>query len=1621
MDSRPGEQPQGTSPFRKNGVNDENGSTFNEPGFRKLATVVPYKLNGVIETDSKPILFSTDNINSAIGYFNAETELYEAIIDDNPSHLVNFPNDGRRMEFTLDHYITGQAQRNYKNQMVIVFTDKDKWPKYLNCDDPSISVIDDIRLFAYFKPPKIFSEQTIGGSLPSGAYYIAIGYERNDGTSTPYSRVSSVTTITPPTTGTTSDKALDIRITEADTSYDSLRVAIISKVLGVTKAVELNDFIPISSGIIEFTYSGDNLSTDISVESILVQPAIYNKVGTVGQLNDYLYLGDVEEEPDINDMQPYALMINIEWKSEIINALAPPPEHVAGKKKGMMHEETYAYYVRYKKTRGGFTKWYTIAGPAPITGDEVESTEATAGGYTGSDSPKYKVDDTIHYFNSLAKTGSCGVWLNDTELYPDTVDFDASTIGGVNLRGEKVRHHKMPTIRWCKNNLYPNDDNYGKTELDILGIVATNVRIPDRYIGVIDGYEIGYAKRTVGNMTVYGQSVLMHGVVNNFDKDKSTGNGATIYTSGGNWRTSIWHKGDGNFNNNYELVQLRKDTFRFHAFDLLFNKPSIEPTYISSQLRMKRNMPSNECYIEDGQENANKPEAFLVDYTIGERPVPATPTHYLRRIKNSIYLPNGINTNGFVNARHENTFAGTLLGTDWDLNYDDSGLRVKGQDYTEDNVGCPGFEETYLVNLIAIKANLYDNFFSQSMVSAGDSRPLTSIDPFWGGDTFVCDYTFHTYGRHETNDGWGAGIAGKKAIRRFVCESASNLALRYEIIGNIYSKWYPHNPVSINTNANTTYIIDFDRGQDPNQFGYDKSLNALNDLVSSVIFNPFREEIIIHPYRIHRGGKNTRTGRPRSWRTFLPLDYYEMQKNMGRLIHLEGMDDRLLIHMESALFYTQDKVKLEAGLLSVTLGAGDIFQFEPQEAISAKLGYAGTQHDLACVRTPIGYVFVDAKVGEIYIYKGKLENLNEGVNTFLREFLKIKEKNIYTGNGITIGWDQKYKRILLTVKNRTLVNSNTIIKDFQDTTEFWSSLVIGDIVRYNNRLIKYEGINPEDSEFQCPDNPDDPIYTWDKTDPICVEDGDGNNIGLQRWQNRVRRTNGILDGYTEANTPNGGIGPYFPDQPSDDCPPPAPVITWEPASAQCQEVETIGCEEGYTLSEDGTYCYKEETTAPTIDTSGICVAVSTLTGYGGNGMRIFATTSDYTNHLSGTFSTNNIALWAGSPAGSIAGTPPSFVNREGVWVDTNCDGTKDALASGKVLQFSINIVVAVAKTVYIVMAGDNTFRVDLNGTTVADCDGTNIAGGGINPTDNFTFSYAFPVNLIIGNNLFTFRGVGDGSVNDALAVAVFDNTFTQMQAAVVEGDLTYLFRTSDYIGTTIDIATCPTGWQLDTSGGSGSYVCRRTLTEAPIPSGFVNTGYIEYELRCRSINGYPDGFCEDNTPTGGEGIYIEPVFNNEICLTEAPPSGPIIITGTVTFNCADNNCIDTGYTYLSFTFTDPTPANLEIWVAERHTLFGGMELRGYEIVDPIPPGTSTNIYWQKAFLVTIPAGVTSYTTAAIIYAHIVNTVGDITTWRCNNCSTPTTDLYFKLDSPDGGIYELSFTSTVSGITIHIIP
>jgi hypothetical protein len=1055
--TRPHEQPESTVPFSKNGI-ILDGVPRNEPGFILSAAIIPYTPIGVIETDKFPVIISTDNTNTAVGYYDADNDRYTPIANDATYTY--------KLGLSTNFPVNGQSQRNYKGEIIIVFTDFNTFPKFLNCDVPVINALDDWRLFPRASTPDLTTNIIDGGTLAPGGYYILGKCIKNDGTETQY-LVTSDALIIPGATNTNSGKSIQAVFTNLDPNYNFLQVAIISKINGVTSAVTLEPVRIGTGNRVSIIYTGANLTTTATLEELLVQPAEYSKVKTIGQLNDALYLGNLEREEEIL-LQKYMLLAKLEFVSELISVLPRNEDHVSGKKKSFMHREVYAFYIRLSKAGGsGWTPLFTIPGPEPLTSDFDQESEALYGG--GLPATVYQTSDTIRTFNASAKTGICGVWVNANETYPDTDDYDASTIGGINLRNRVVQHHRMPSIRWCKQNLYANNSNYGKSQLDLLGIQVSNIIIPAQFQNRLDGgYEIYYAKRSISNSTVVAQSALLYAARHGTGSGTRviTGPDTDYKTTGGNWHAQVdW---DGGTREKPLVIDLK--LFRFHAFDLLFNQPAIAPKFVAQELLLHRsNMPMIEDFTITGGKR-NGPISYLIDYVKdGSPPIAPEAGTVIRRIADTAgdlpqYVPNNLVSGKWYNVMAEKVYAGKLLGPEM---LDGSDIAYSNL-WTGPNAEKPNeaaqFETCYLSNLMNLPSDIYLPFNAQSVVRVAPRQ--TGNTPMFGGDVFICDYSFNTYGWHDyqnstySEDPTRDPFMGIKTARRILCESASNIYNRFEIVGNIYSKWYPNSPLE-KDDANQ-YLNLFDRRIEPNQFGYTKDSNALNDIIAVTMFDPLAEDLRVFPFRIHRSGKLNRQLKIRSWRSFLPLDYYELQKNMGVIEHIEGMDDRLLIHCTNALFYTHPKLNLEQGSLAVVIGNGDIFDFEPQEPYSDKLGYAGTQHNLACYRTPAGYIFTDVTHGEIYLFKNQLKLMTEGIDIFLRDHLTVKENNPFIGNGITIGYDQEFKRIILTCKNLILPAG---VKPLEKTQSFIDSLTPGEsLVTDSNRLMRFLGVS---ADYQC--------------------------------------------------------------------------------------------------------------------------------------------------------------------------------------------------------------------------------------------------------------------------------------------------------------------------------------------------------------------------------------------------------------------------------------------------------------------------------------------------------------------------------------------------------------------------
>lgn len=251
------------------------------------------------------------------------------------------------------------------------------------------------------------------------------------------------------------------------------------------------------------------------------------------------------------------------------------------------------------------------------------------------------------------------------------------------------------------------------------------------------------------------------------------------------------------------------------------------------------------------------------------------------------------------------------------------------------------------------------------------------------------------------------------------------------------------------------------------------------------------------------------------------------------------------------------------------------------------------------------------------------------------------------------------------------------------------------------------------------------------------------------------------------------------------------------------------CPGGYQVMPGETGCQKLESVPPTITNPGYCLAPSTNNVYTQYEARVYnAGLSQATLNLptgsSGGFifgRSNTPGQWANPTLNASIGP----MNRSGVWIDSDCDGTRNPLESGEqtTIAFTYNNTGA-QRTVYVGCGADNAFTLIANGTEIVSTvnDGTDL---------QFKIWHIIPVTLKIGLNYFNLVGIGDGSFNDALAMVVYDNTPNTILGATADGQLNILFNSASLRGTTYDVATCADGYSLDTSGGQGAYVCTRIL------------------------------------------------------------------------------------------------------------------------------------------------------------------------------------------------------------------
>ena len=206
------------------------------------------------------------------------------------------------------------------------------------------------------------------------------------------------------------------------------------------------------------------------------------------------------------------------------------------------------------------------------------------------------------------------------------------------------------------------------------------------------------------------------------------------------------------------------------------------------------------------------------------------------------------------------------------------------------------------------------------------------------------------------------------------------------------------------------------------------------------------------------------------YRQFLANEYKDLPRNRGDIWTLFTMSGLLMINTERSLFKTQGKENLAVGDITAFIGSGDIFVQDPQEVRETENGYGGTTSVLGGVSTPYGRFYVSRRDRAIYNFVGEIQEVSTGMDAWFRENMpfNIEQYGIDVeaddfpydpdattapaAMGFTVGYDPKYKRVLVTKRER-VPTQKTIIS----INKYNASEPVGSIFVENNKFYEVVG------------------------------------------------------------------------------------------------------------------------------------------------------------------------------------------------------------------------------------------------------------------------------------------------------------------------------------------------------------------------------------------------------------------------------------------------------------------------------------------------------------------------------------------------------------------------------------
>lgn len=907
--------------------------------------------------------------------------------------------------------IKGVAYENGREDTIAVWTDGVNPPVYMNITDPAYPILD---LFPRVEYPNARSLPIAAqeeGSINNGAYTFFISYEIDRDNITNYSPSYGSFKVGHSITEKVVNTQIGLEFEGLDTTYAFYRIYCIREFNDVRTAFYIGRQLTSNP---TFIWTGNSFSETVAEQDLVIPKGWYNTVETLTVADDRLYIANLSRT-DGFDPTSWVSNIRLRWSIDARNKYVGAPmldnyrnknwgqsyrhlnnstdletqitpgqlDHY-GMSMGFMPGCSYAFYIAFLLQDGTWTPGYHIPGDAGNVGSEFDPT---------------LIDTSLgEPFPSM----NGGDWSSD-EFYNGNLGSKSNGNGGY--------VHVMPNVEqisdaWGDSQFssqwtgLPSDSPYNDRMWapTTIGVTATNVNIPTDVEPLIQGYSLFYAKPNANT-----RDVLAYVPVIEDDGYDGTDTGSSDY-------------------------------FVIYDSYLENTKPDLSTKNI-------------EIVYNSGLNYASDPYTNL--------PTPASSS-----ISAFEYLPGNVNGNIFNNRHRENRlcFSATINNA----TTIPQSVKAQADEASELLFGTPGYGPEGEQIALNYRAGYFDEGATGSnMAVITDDSPLDFYIELDVQDLVACSYIEKNVTTSYMNRvSWGGDctIAPVRYRRMgFYPLANNNSGMNYptfaEETENNSTRYLYARPQSYFT---YTYAIqhleDLDDplilnndivlanyepgGQGPagDYFGSPEIMNPHNypnhsykkNDTKPAYTSTIQEPVYTFRNRIARSAKQNYESNGFNWRIFAGLDYYDNALNKGPIRDIESYVGELIIHHTDGLFKTRGKETLDTSDVSVFVGTGDIFRSAPYEIVPTEEGFGGLRKHTDSILCKAGYAFVDIESGRVFLLSDKFSEISrEGMRLYFKDKFLLPNQSLYSdANGISIGFDPVYDRLLFTV--RTGLSNNEL-------------------------------------------------------------------------------------------------------------------------------------------------------------------------------------------------------------------------------------------------------------------------------------------------------------------------------------------------------------------------------------------------------------------------------------------------------------------------------------------------------------------------------------------------------------------------------------------------------------------